>query len=81
MLLFLNSMLTLGSCTSITGGTVHDYGLASSPLSRLRDEPQITLSVCVDRVAASGTYFLTVLVTEWYGKLKLVYCYITQVGT
>lgn len=40
------------------GGTVHDYGLASSHLSRLRDEPQITLSVCVDRVAASGGYMM-----------------------
>ena len=38
------------------GGTVHDYGLASSHLSRLRNEPRITLSVCVDRVAASGMY-------------------------
>lgn len=36
------------------GGTVQDYGLASSHLARLRNEPHITLSVCVDRVAASG---------------------------
>jgi len=43
------------------GGTVHDYGLASSHLSRLRDEPRVTLSVCVDRVAASGMYFQTVI--------------------
>lgn len=40
------------------GGTVQDYGLASSQLSRLRDEPHITLSVCVDRVAASGGYMM-----------------------
>jgi len=40
------------------GGTVHDYGLASSHLSRLRNEPHITLSVCVDRVAASGGYMM-----------------------
>jgi serine protease SohB len=40
------------------GGTVHDYGLASSHLSRLRKEPQMTLSVCVDRVAASGGYMM-----------------------
>eukprot|EP00584_Thalassiosira_punctigera_P004376 CAMPEP_0172535564 /NCGR_PEP_ID=MMETSP1067-20121228/7514_1 /TAXON_ID=265564 ORGANISM="Thalassiosira punctigera, Strain Tpunct2005C2" /NCGR_SAMPLE_ID=MMETSP1067 /ASSEMBLY_ACC=CAM_ASM_000444 /LENGTH=667 /DNA_ID=CAMNT_0013320501 /DNA_START=244 /DNA_END=2247 /DNA_ORIENTATION=+ len=40
------------------GGTVHDYGLASSHLSRLRNEPYITLSVCVDRVAASGGYMM-----------------------
>eukprot|EP00578_Thalassiosira_sp_NH16_P024042 CAMPEP_0181094750 /NCGR_PEP_ID=MMETSP1071-20121207/10157_1 /TAXON_ID=35127 /ORGANISM="Thalassiosira sp., Strain NH16" /LENGTH=721 /DNA_ID=CAMNT_0023177095 /DNA_START=54 /DNA_END=2219 /DNA_ORIENTATION=+ len=40
------------------GGTVQDYGLASSHLSRLRDEPHVTLSVCVDRVAASGGYMM-----------------------
>ena len=40
------------------GGTVQDYGLASSHLSRLRNEPHITLSVCVDRVAASGGYMM-----------------------
>ena len=39
------------------GGTVQDYGLASSQLARLRDE-QIKLSVCVDRVAASGGYMM-----------------------
>lgn len=40
------------------GGTVSDYGLASSHLTRLRDEPHITLSVCIDRVAASGGYMM-----------------------
>jgi signal peptide peptidase SppA len=40
------------------GGAVQDYGLASSQLARLRNEPQITLSVCVDRVAASGGYMM-----------------------
>ncbi|KAL9181505.1 hypothetical protein ACHAXT_010310 [Thalassiosira profunda] len=40
------------------GGTVQDYGLASSHLSRLRNEPDVTLSVCVDRVAASGGYMM-----------------------
>jgi len=40
------------------GGSVQDYGLASSQLTRLRDEPHITLSVCVDRVAASGGYMM-----------------------
>lgn len=40
------------------GGTVQDYGLASSQLARLRNEPQITLSVCVDKVAASGGYMM-----------------------
>ncbi|KAL7483287.1 hypothetical protein ACHAW6_008936 [Cyclotella cf. meneghiniana] len=40
------------------GGTVQDYGLASSHLTRLRDEPHITLSICVDRIAASGGYMM-----------------------
>ncbi|KAL7473271.1 hypothetical protein ACHAXS_013714 [Conticribra weissflogii] len=40
------------------GGSVQDYGLASSQLTRLRDEPHITLSICVDRVAASGGYMM-----------------------
>eukprot|EP00956_Cyclotella_meneghiniana_P006246 scaffold8150_cov69-Cyclotella_meneghiniana.AAC.7 len=40
------------------GGTVSDYGLASSQLTRLRDEPHITLSICIDRVAASGGYMM-----------------------
>lgn len=40
------------------GGTVQDYGLAASQLSRLRNEPQILLTVCVDRVAASGGYMM-----------------------
>ena len=40
------------------GGSVTDYGLASSQLSRLRNEPHVTLSVCVDRVAASGGYMM-----------------------
>jgi serine protease SohB len=40
------------------GGTVSDYGLASSHLSRLRNEPDITLSICIDRIAASGGYMM-----------------------
>jgi serine protease SohB len=40
------------------GGTVADYGLASSHLHRLRNEPRITLSICVDRIAASGGYMM-----------------------
>lgn len=40
------------------GGTVSDYGLASSQLRRLRNEPHITLSVCIDRIAASGGYMM-----------------------
>jgi len=40
------------------GGTVQDYGLAASQLCRLRNEPQIKLTICVDRVAASGGYMM-----------------------
>ena len=45
------------------GGTVQDYGLASSQLARLRDEPRVTLSVCVDRIAASGGYMMACMAT------------------
>jgi len=40
------------------GGSVSDYGLASSQLQRLRNEPHVTLTICVDRVAASGGYMM-----------------------
>jgi serine protease SohB len=39
------------------GGTVHGYGLAASQLARLRDK-NIALTVCVDKVAASGGYMM-----------------------
>ncbi len=39
------------------GGMVHSYGLAASQLDRLRDK-QIPLTVCVDKVAASGGYMM-----------------------
>ncbi|MDJ0778189.1 MAG: protease SohB [Gammaproteobacteria bacterium] len=40
-----------------SGGMVHAYGLASSQLQRLRDR-DIDLTVCVDKVAASGGYMM-----------------------
>ena len=40
------------------GGSVADYGLAGQHLLRLRNEPGITLTICVDKVAASGGYML-----------------------
>lgn len=40
-----------------SGGMVHSYGLASSQLSRIRDKG-IPLTVCVDKVAASGGYMM-----------------------
>ena len=39
------------------GGMVHSYGLASSQLDRLR-EKKVPLTVCVDKVAASGGYMM-----------------------
>jgi serine protease SohB len=39
------------------GGLVHSYGFCASQLSRLR-KAEIPLTVCVDRVAASGGYMM-----------------------
>ena len=39
------------------GGMVHSYGLASSQLARIR-QAGIPLTVCVDKVAASGGYMM-----------------------
>ncbi|MAZ86372.1 MAG: protease SohB [Cellvibrionaceae bacterium] len=39
------------------GGMVHSYGLASSQLDRIKKK-QIPLTVCVDKVAASGGYMM-----------------------
>jgi serine protease SohB len=39
------------------GGMVHSYGLASSQLARITKK-QIPLTVCVDKVAASGGYMM-----------------------
>ncbi len=40
-----------------SGGMVHSYGLAASQLQRIRDRA-IPLTVCVDKVAASGGYMM-----------------------
>lgn len=39
------------------GGMVHSYGLAASQLARIKDK-DIPLTVCVDKVAASGGYMM-----------------------
>lgn len=39
------------------GGMVHSYGLAASQLARIRDAG-LQLTVCVDKVAASGGYLM-----------------------
>ncbi|WP_419420643.1 protease SohB [Legionella sp. D16C41] len=40
------------------GGSVNGYGLAASQLQRIRDR-QIPLTVCIDKVAASGGYLMS----------------------
>ena len=40
------------------GGGAADYGLAAQQLLRLRQTPGILVSVCVDKVAASGGYMM-----------------------
>ncbi|MCF1438948.1 MAG: protease SohB, partial [Shewanella sp.] len=47
------------------GGMVHGYGLAASQLARLR-EAQIPLTVCVDKVAASGGYMMACVANKIY---------------
>lgn len=42
------------------GGLVHGYGLAASQLARIRQQG-IPLTVCVDKVAASGGYMMACL--------------------
>jgi len=47
------------------GGVVHEHGLAASQLARIRDR-EIPLSVCVDKVAASGGYLMACVATKIY---------------
>lgn len=47
-------------CLESGGGMVHEYGLAASQLLRIR-ERNIPLTVCVDKVAASGGYMMAVV--------------------
>lgn len=42
------------------GGMVHAYGLASSQLARIKDQ-KVPLTICVDKVAASGGYMMACL--------------------
>ncbi|MSP53268.1 MAG: protease SohB [Gammaproteobacteria bacterium] len=44
-------------CLESPGGMVHGYGLAASQLQRIR-EHKIPLTICVDKVAASGGYMM-----------------------
>ena len=45
------------------GGMVHAYGLASSQLQRVKDHA-IPLTVCVDKVAASGGYMMACVASK-----------------
>jgi serine protease SohB len=45
------------------GGMVHGYGLAAAQLARLRDAG-FHLTVCVDKVAASGGYMMACIAQE-----------------
>ncbi len=47
------------------GGVVHGYGLAASQLQRIR-ERSIPLTVCVDKVAASGGYLMSCVANQVY---------------
>lgn len=45
------------------GGVVHEHGLAASQLARIRDAG-ISLTVCVDKVAASGGYLMACVASK-----------------
>jgi serine protease SohB len=47
------------------GGVVHEHGLAASQLARIRDAG-ISLTVCVDKVAASGGYLMACVASKIY---------------
>jgi len=47
------------------GGVVHEHGLAASQLARIR-ERDIPLTVCVDKVAASGGYLMACVASKIY---------------
>ncbi|MCH7882289.1 MAG: protease SohB [Proteobacteria bacterium] len=45
------------------GGMVHAYGLGSSQLQRVKDRG-ITLTICVDKIAASGGYMMACVASK-----------------
>ncbi|MFC3095527.1 protease SohB [Alteromonas sediminis] len=47
------------------GGVVHGYGLAASQLQRIKDKG-LTLTACVDKVAASGGYMMACVADKVY---------------
>jgi serine protease SohB len=58
------------------GGMVHGYGLAASQLARLRQHG-LKLTVCVDKVAASGGYMMACIANN---LLAAPFAYIGSIG-
>ncbi len=58
------------------GGMVHAYGLAASQLTRLRRHG-IPLTICVDRVAASGGYMMACVASQ---LIAAPFAYIGSIG-
>jgi serine protease SohB len=58
------------------GGMVHAYGLAASQLARLRKH-KVRLTVCVDKVAASGGYMMACIADK---LLAAPFAYIGSIG-
>ena len=58
------------------GGMVHSYGLAASQLARLRKH-KIHLTICVDRVAASGGYMMACIADH---LIAAPFAYIGSIG-
>lgn len=58
------------------GGMVHEYGLAASQVSRLRKHG-IPLTICVDRVAASGGYMMACVANH---LIAAPFAYIGSIG-
>ncbi|HSG61491.1 MAG TPA: protease SohB [Pseudomonadales bacterium] len=48
-----------------SGGMVHSYGLAASQLHRIKEQ-NIPLTICVDKVAASGGYMMACVADKLY---------------
>ncbi len=58
------------------GGMVHAYGLASSQLARLRKH-KVPLTICVDKVAASGGYMMACIANKLFAA---PFAYIGSIG-
>ena len=58
------------------GGMVHAYGLAASQLHRIRTK-EIPLTICVDKVAASGGYMMACVASK---LIAAPFAYIGSIG-